>query len=515
MAGRRHQIARAPSAAWAGAALGIVVAAVLAGLVPVATYGLVDGLSTSPAYLLQVAEFTLLQATLSTILSIILAVPVARALSRRAFAGRALVLQLFTLPLAIPAIVAVLGIVQIYGTHGWLAIPSGIYGLRGIVLAHVFFNLPLSVRMLLLGLSSIPPESWRLAAQLGFRDREVWQRIEWPQIKVMLPGTAVLIFLLCTASFTVVLTLGGGPAATTLEVAIYQALRFDFDPPRAAALALVQLAFCATLVTLSHHYGGNGLSWPTLRLRSTRYDGKSPAARLLDGCIISLGTIFVGGPLLAIAISGVPHLAINAVLLSAVATSLGIASVSATVALTICWPLAQAAARRPGWARISFVAALGALVIPPAVLATGWFILLSRSSTPIVPAPVLVVAMNALSALPFVYNILAPAAASAARQHDRLCASLGISGLMRLTNVDLPALRKPLGLATVMAAIVSLGDLTAIALFGSQNFVTLPALIYRQMGSYRMESAAGTAFLLGIFTVTLIAVADRWSKAGD
>ena len=48
--------------------------------------------------------------------------------------------------------------------------------------------------------------------------------------------------MLCITSFTIVLTLGGGPAATTLEVAIYQALRFDFDPARAVTLTLLQIA---------------------------------------------------------------------------------------------------------------------------------------------------------------------------------------------------------------------------------------------------------------------------------
>ena len=67
----------------------------------------------------------------------------------------------------------------------------------------------------------------------------------------------------------------------------------------------------------------------------------------------------------------------------------------------------------------------------------------------------------------------------------------------------------------LMAAIVSLGDLTAITLFGSQGFVTLPSLIYRQMGSYRMETAAGTALVLAVFTLSLVTLAERWSSRND
>jgi thiamine transport system permease protein len=114
-------------------------------------------------------------------------------------------------------------------------------------------------------------------------------------------------------------------------------------------------------------------------------------------------------------------------------------------------------------------------------------------------------------ALPYVYNTLAPAAQTQAQRNDRLCAALGITGLARLRLIDLPVLRRPLGLAFLFAMIASLGDLTAIALFGSQNFVTLPALIYRQMGSYRIEAGAGTALVLGLLTFALVSLADRWS----
>ncbi len=96
-------------------------------------------------------------------------------------------------------------------------------------------------------------------------------------------------------------------------------------------------------------------------------------------------------------------------------------------------------------------------------------------------------------------------------QHDRLCASLDITGLRRLLLIDLPVLRRPLGLAAAMAFVLSLGDLTAITLFGSQSLMTLPALIYAQMGSYRIEAAAGSALVLALFSMAVITLLDKWS----
>ena len=410
---------------------------------------------------------------------------------------------------------AVLGIVEVYGAHGWLGGLFNIYGLPGILIAHVFFNFPMATRMILVRLMATPPESWRLAAQLGFGDRDIWTRIEWPQISTVLPGIAILVFLLCTASFTVVLTLGGGPNATTLEIAIYQALRFDFDPPRAVGLALVQLAICSVLATLAHRMGGEMQSWQSFRTITMRYDGQSILARFTDFLAITMGLAILLPPVLAMAVSGITNLEFGADIITATITSVVIGAVSASLSVALCWPLAQIAARKQAWAQLSGLVILAGLIMPPAVLATGWFVLLAHVSLFSLPAPVLVIAMSTLMALPFVYNILVAAVTASARQHDRLCAGLGISGSNRLVRIDLPALRLPLGLAFLMAAIVSLGDLTAITLFGSQDFVTLPALIYRQMGSYRMETAAGTALILAVVTLALITLGDRWSGRND
>jgi thiamine transport system permease protein len=51
---------------------------------------------------------------------------------------------------------------------------------------------------------------------------------------------------------------------------------------------------------------------------------------------------------------------------------------------------------------------------------------------------------------------------------------------------------------------LSLGDLGAIALFGSDNFITLPSLLYARLGSYRSNDAAGLALILSVLCFVLI-----------
>ncbi|TNB84872.1 ABC transporter permease subunit, partial [Paracoccus marcusii] len=188
-----------------------------------------------------------------------LAVPVARALARRRFRGRGLLVTLLGAPFILPVIVAVLGLIAIFGRNGALngalealGLPAiGIYGWQGVILAHVFFNLPLSVRLILQGWQAIPAERFRLAASLDFAPRDIARHLERPMLRGVLPGVWLAVFLVCLTSFTVALALGGGPRATTVELAIYQAFRFDFDLGRAAALGMVQIAICIGAAALA------------------------------------------------------------------------------------------------------------------------------------------------------------------------------------------------------------------------------------------------------------------------
>ena len=214
----------------------------------------------SDVWIQRVIKFSIWQAFLSTALSVLFAIPVAIALSREPrFPGRHWLLNTFSLSLVMPTLVAIFGIVAVYGRTGWLnqvlsmaGLPElSLYGLNGILLAHVFFNLPLATRIFLVALDGIPPAHWRLAAQLGLHGFARVKQIEWPAIRMHLMGTMVLIFALCLTSFAIVLTLGGGPRATTIEVAIYQALRFDFDISTAVTLAMVQLLICITILILA------------------------------------------------------------------------------------------------------------------------------------------------------------------------------------------------------------------------------------------------------------------------
>jgi thiamine transport system permease protein len=509
--------------------VGLAVAALLA------QTGGADGGTLFDAYIWRVTRFTLLQASLSTLLSVLFAIPVARALARRPqFFGRIWLVRLMALPLGLPVLVGALGLIEIWGRQGflnsglrWLGLeqPVSIYGLFGILLAHVFFNMPLAARLFLAGLERIPGEYWRSAANLGMPPRALFRFVEWPVLRGLLPGAAGLVFMLCATSFTLVLTLGGGPAASTIEVAIYQALRFEFDPPRAIALSGLQIAMTGLLLLVLRHLATEPEEGMTGGRTVRRFDGGSWNSRLTDGAWIAVALTFLAAPLVAVVVSGLDadllKLARDPNVHKALLTSAAIALASALASVTMAAIMIRAATtvvapRRSGPLARGFAGAIGAsasliLLVPPVVLGAGWFLLLRPLGDVARFAPVIVVVINALMALPFVHRILAPAMATHAARSERLTASLGIRGFHRLRWIDLPALRKPLLMALSFAMALSLGDLGAVALFGSQDMVTLPWLLYSRMGSYRTADAAGLALFLGLLCLifTILGTADH------
>jgi thiamine transport system permease protein len=335
--------------------------------------------------------------------------------------------------------------------------------------------------------------------------------------------------MLCATSFTLVLTLGGGPAASTIEVAIYQALRFDFDPPRAIALAALQVLLTGTLLIALKFLAPPAEEGETSGKAIRRFDGLSRLSRLADGAWLAVALVFVGLPFIAIAASGlqtdlvrlVGERAFHRALAASAAIALPSASISVALAAVMIRAQRLTLARRRGGtpARL-FAGMIGAstsfiLLVPPVVLGAGWFLLLRPFGDVARFAPFVVIAINALMALPFVHRVLAPAMATHAARTERLAASLGIRSLHRLRWIDWPALRKPLLTALSFALALSLGDLGAVVLFGSQDLATLPWLLYSRMGSYRIADAAGLALILGFICLVLTMLGTAGEKAPE
>ncbi len=468
-------------------------------------------------------RFTLLQALLSAAISVALAVPVARALARRRFRGRSLLVTLLGAPFILPVIVAILGLLAVFGRNGLFSYLFGtiglpaidIYGLHGVVLAHVFFNLPLATRLILQGWLAIPAERFRLAASLGFASDDIARVLERPMLRNVLPGAFMVIFVICTTSFAVALALGGGPKATTVELAIYQAFRFEFDLGKAALLALVQFTICTVAAGLALWAHVPEAGAPGLDRAVERWDARGSGSRWLDAALITLAALFLLLPLAMVTVHGVPGMAGlgNSVALAA-GRSVLVALAAALVTVVLALALAFAVQAVRGTIGKGVLEGIGYLAIAasPLVIGTGLFIVLFPLLDPVSVALPITALVNALMSLPFALRALVPAVAQVEHQFGQLADSLSLHGWARLRHLYLPRLRRPVGFAAGLAAALSMGDLGVIALFADPEAATLPLQMYRLMAAYRMDEAAGAGLLLLVLSLSLFWLFDRGGR---
>lgn len=502
-----------------GVALAALLAALILGtLAAVAIYA--GGLSALGPWDWRAVWFTIWQAALSASLSALLAIPVARALIRRAFPGRAVLITLLGAPFILPVIVAVIGLISVFGRNGLvndllglIGLPAvSIYGWQGVILAHVFFNLPLSVRLILQGWQAIPAERFRLAASLDFGPADLARHLERPMLRAVLPGAWLAVFLVCLTSFAVALALGGGPKATTVELAIYQAFRFDFDMGRAASLALVQVALCAAALALTWRVTvpaafGAGMD------RGAALSGPVGWRRGTDALVILLAAGFLILPMATVIASGLPRMIHLPPEVWAAALRSVIMALSSTL-LAISLGLAIALAISRGAPRWVEMAGMLPIVASPLVLGTGLFLILRHWIAPGQLALPVTVAINAIMAMPFVLRALVPAAQQMQADYGRLAQSLDLRGFARLRLLTLPRLARPLGFSAGLAAALSMGDLGVITLFADSQQATLPLKLYQLMNSYRIADASAAAVLLMAISFGLFWVFDKGGRRG-
>ena len=460
--------------------------------------------SLSPADL-DALWFTIWQAFWSALISVVLAIPVARALARRAFWGRSALISVMGAPFILPVIVAILGLLAVFGGRGFVNLLLGplglpkldIYGAHGVILAHVFFNLPLAVRLILQGWLSIPSERFRVAASLG---APLFQTLEWPMLRRVMPGAFAIIFVICLGSFAVALTLGGGPRATTVELAIYQAFKFDVDLSKAASLAVVQLCLGLFAGVIALLLARGDMLGAGLDRVVQRWDG----SRATDALWIGLAAAFLLGPMIAIVLAGVPGLVdLPPSIWPAILRSLMVACAAVVLTMLFALPLAT---------RAGEAASLLGISVSGLVLGAGMFLIVQPYVLPSDVALPVMLLVNVLMSLPFVLRILRPGVESARADFGRLGQSLGLRGWPLWRIVYLPRLRRPMGFGAGLTGALAMGDLGVITLFSRPGEGTLPLVMYQLMGAYQMQAAYSAALILVCLSLGLFWIFDKGGR---
>lgn len=506
----------------AGAALALSIAALVV-LVLVSILRAATGAAASSVDIWRLVVMTSTQAALTTVISLIVGIALAWALNRLRFPGRDLIVGLFASAIVTPGLIIAFGLLAVWGRAGWVneaslaltgqSLEVPIFGLGGILAAHVILDASFAARILLARLDAIPEARLKMGQSLGLGALQRFTVIDWPMLGPTLPGLGAIIFLLAFTSFPIVLLLGGGPANQTLEVAIYAAVRLDFDLAGAVQLALVQIAICSAIILATAAFAP--VSAATGRSRPPRWRDAG-WARSVQWAILAVSIVGFALPLVAILVDGIGpgiiELAQRESFWRALVTSLVIGTGSAALTLLLALTIGMArAATASRLARTAIGApAYAYLAVPAVVLSLGAFLLVrDMGLLPEFAAPVVVLVANALLSLPFALATLAPPLEAVAASRGKLIRSLGLGGWAQFRDVEWPLLSRDAGVVVALSFCFSLGDLGVVALFGTEDFTTLPLAMYRALGAYRSNDAATIAALMLLLTIAAFTLLPR------
>ena len=194
----------------------------------------------------------------STVLCIVLGVPLALVLARGSFPGQRLLRSLVLLPLVLPPVVGGIALLYTFGRQGLLGRTLEVAGLQiafsttAVVLAQTFVALPFLVVSLEGALRTAGNRYEAVAATLGARPTTVLRRVTLPLVLPGLASGAVLSFARSLGEFGATLTFAGSLQGVTRTLPLEIYLQRETDADAAVALSLVLVAVAIAVVALAY-----------------------------------------------------------------------------------------------------------------------------------------------------------------------------------------------------------------------------------------------------------------------
>ncbi|MBM3129965.1 MAG: iron ABC transporter permease [Chloroflexi bacterium] len=469
-------------------------------------------------YYARVLVFTIWQAALSTLLTLIAALPAAFIFARYEIRGAKILRALTTIPFLMPTIVVATAFSALFGPRGSVNLalmqlfqldqpPVQILNTLAIILlAHTFYNFTIVLRVVGGFWANLDPQIEDAARVLGANRARVFWRVTLPLLAPAIVAAALLIFIFNFTSFGVVLVLGGARLAT-LEVEIYRQTVNLFNLPLAAALSLTQLV-CTFALTLVYTRLQARLAQP-LRLRpqhSVRQKLRGAREKFLVGLYLALMIAFLTTPLISIVVASFEdglgyyvELFINrrdSIMfvppIDAVRNSLFFASATVVLAVALGLIAAYSIDPRPPTAdrrrssvighrsALRFLDAIYMLPLGTSAVTLGFGFLIALSA--LRASIALVIVAHTLVAFPFVVRAIVPILRSIAPRLREAAQVLGASPARVWREIDLPIITRAVIVGAIFAFTVSMGEFGATMLVARPDLPTIPLAIYRFLG---------------------------------
>ncbi|MEN8247100.1 MAG: iron ABC transporter permease [Thermodesulfobacteriota bacterium] len=488
----------------------------------------------SSSYYVRVLWFTTWQATLSTVLTLVLALPAAYVFSRYMFRGKDLLLSLTTIPFVLPTVVTAAAFSALLGRGGLVnAVLMPVFGLEEPVIrlehsvwfflmAHVFYNFTVVLRLVGGFWARLPRQVYDAARMLGANGRVIFFKITLPLLAPAIMAASLLVFIFCFTSFGVVLILGG-PRLATIEVEIFRQAVHLFNLPVAAALSLVQILFTFGLMaTYTRLERRTSVALLPEAAPQTTTQAKRPKDHLLINMCLFGMAVLLGAPILALFIRSILtetgvgftyYLALfenraQSILYvapaAAILNSIGFALAATLIALILgCLSSAFLAGAKTRSAVLLDPLLMLPLSTSAVTLGFGFVVALDEPPLNLRSSWVLPAIAHALVALPFVIRSVLPAWRSIPQFLREAAAMLGASPRRTWFAVDWPILSRALMVAAVFAFAISMGEFGATVFVARPQTPTLPLAIYRYLshpGSLNYGQAMAMSCLLMLTT---------------
>jgi thiamine transport system permease protein len=483
--------------------------------------------------------FTTWQALVSTVLTLLLALPGAYVFARLSFPGKQVLRAVVTVPFVLPTVVVGTAFLALVGRGGLL---DELWGVRldttvwAILLAHVFFNYAVVVRTVGGLWAQLDPRQEEAARMLGASRAKAWRQVTLPALTPAVAAAALMVFLFTFTSFGVVQILGG-PTFSTLEVEIYRQTSEIFDLSTAAVLTLIQ--FLAVAAILALHAWTVRRRETALRLVDPSVTARRPRGAgqwaLLGGVLVTVLLLL----LLPLAVLvqrslDAPGLGYYRALtredggvflvppIEAVGNSLSYA-VAATLIAVLVGGLAAVALTRRDAGR--FVRGFDALLMLPlgvsaVTVGFGFLIALDEPPLDLRSSWILVPLAQALVGVPFVVRTMLPVLRAVDTRLREAAAVLGASPWRVWREVDLPLVRRALLIAAGFAFAVSLGEFGATVFIARPDNPTLPVAVARLLGrpgdlNYGQAMALSTILMVVCAVALLVLERLRTDRTGE
>jgi putative spermidine/putrescine transport system permease protein len=179
----------------------------------------------------------------STLIALVLGTLASLALVRYRFRGRNLVYALLLSPLIMPVIILAIGLYFTFAPLGYVGSPVVI------VVGHVILAAPYVIVTLMAALERFDITLERAALSLGCPPWQVFLRVTFPVIRPAFLAAAFLAFLASFDDLLIALFLGG-PQMKTIQLQMWQGIRFESDPTIAAASSILMVVSLIVFVAV-------------------------------------------------------------------------------------------------------------------------------------------------------------------------------------------------------------------------------------------------------------------------